>query len=43
MLNPLDRNRRNSTLLQFPTRRLIDFTDPIQLLIQIDVEFDVSN
>ena len=42
MLKPLDRNRRDSTLFQFTTRRLRDFIDPDPLLIRIDEQFDFA-
>ena len=36
MLQPRDRLHRDSTLFQFITKQLRDFTDPNHLLIQID-------
>ena len=36
MLQPRDRLRRDSTLFQFTTKQLRDFTGPNHLLIQID-------
>ena len=36
MLEPLDRCRRDETLLQFTTKHLRDFIDPGHLLIWID-------
>ena len=40
MLEPLDRNKRDSTLFQFTTKRLRDFLAPRHVLITIDEEFD---
>ncbi len=42
MLEPLDRCRRDSTLLRFTSRRLRDFIVPNHLLIQIDEELDFA-
>ena len=42
MLQPRDRLRRNSTLFQFTTKQLRDFTDPNHLLIQIDGQLDFA-
>ena len=42
MLEPLDRNRRDSTLFQFTTKQLRDFIDPNHLLIQIDEQLDFA-
>ena len=40
MLEPLDRCRWDSTLFQFTSKRLRDFIDPNNLLIQIDEQLD---
>ena len=40
MLKPLDRNRRDSPLFQFTTRRLRDFIVPDHLLIHTGEQFD---
>ena len=42
MLQPRDRLRRNSTLFQFTTKQLRDFTDPNHLLIKIDGQLDFA-
>ena len=42
MLQPRDRLRRDSTLFQFTTKQLRDFTDPNHLLIQIDGQLDFA-
>ena len=42
MLESLDRCRRDSTLFQFTSRPLRDFTDPNHLLIQIDEQLDFA-
>ena len=42
MLQPLDRSCRDSTLLQFTSKRLRDSIDPINLLIQIDEQLDLA-
>ena len=42
MLQPLDRSRRDSTLLQFTSKRLRDSIDPNNLLIQIDEQLDLA-
>ena len=42
MLEPLDRCRRDSTLLQFTTKQLRDFIDHKHLLIQIDERLDFA-
>ena len=42
MLEPLDRERRDSTLFQFTDRSLRDFIDPEQLLIKIDEQLDLA-
>lgn len=36
MIEPLDRSRRDSTLLQFTTRQLRDFIGPNHLLMRVD-------
>lgn len=41
-LEPLDRSRRDSTLFQFTSKRLGDFTDPNHLLIQFDDQMDFT-
>ena len=42
MLEPLDRCRRDETLLQFTTKHLRDFIDPGHLLIRIDERMDFA-
>ena len=42
MLEPLDRSRRDSPLLQLTTNQLRDFIDPNHLLIQIDGQLDFA-
>ena len=42
MLQPRDRLRRDSTLFQFTTKQLRNFTDPNHLLIQIDGQLDFA-
>ena len=41
-LKPLDRYRRDSTLVQFTTHRLRDFIDPGHLLIRTNEQFDFA-
>ena len=42
MIEPLDRSRRDSTLLQFTSKQLQDFIDPHHLLIQIYEQLDFA-
>ena len=42
MLNAVDHTRRDSTLLQFTTKRLRDLIDPNHMLIQMDERFDFA-
>ena len=39
-IEPLGRNRRDSTLFQFTSKQLRDFIDPNHLLIQIHERLD---